>query len=69
MTRQTIPTAEKVIPAAEPRPGQAEEDQLADLLDYNINVTESRTHHTPAYPSGHTVYAALGAYLFSELET
>ena len=41
--------------------------QLGDLLNYKINVTESRTHHTPAYPSGHTVYAALGAYLFSDM--
>lgn len=41
--------------------------QLADLLDYSINVAETETHHTPAYPSGHTVYAALGAYLFSDM--
>ena len=41
--------------------------QLGDLLNYKINVTESKTHHTPAYPSGHTVYAALGAYLFSDM--
>jgi len=41
--------------------------QLGDLLNYKINVTESRTHNTPAYPSGHTVYAALGAYLFSDM--
>ena len=41
--------------------------QLGDLLDYNINVTESKTHKTPAYPSGHTVYAAMGAYLFSDM--
>ena len=41
--------------------------QLGDLLNYKINVRESKTHHTPAYPSGHTVYAALGAYLFSDM--
>jgi len=41
--------------------------QLGDLLDYRINVIETETHHTPAYPSGHTVYAALGAYLFSDM--
>tara|TARA_Y100001972_G_scaffold93451_1_gene114581 strand:- start:1177 stop:1848 length:672 start_codon:yes stop_codon:yes gene_type:complete len=41
--------------------------QIADLLDYNIKVIETKTHHTPAYPSGHTVYAALGAYLFSDM--
>ena len=41
--------------------------QLADLLDYNINVTKTKTHNTPAYPSGHTVYAAMGAYLFADI--
>lgn len=41
--------------------------QLADLLDYNITVRETKTHQTPAYPSGHAVYAALGAYLFSDI--
>ena len=41
--------------------------QLGDLLNYKINVTESKTRHSPAYPSGHTVYAALGAYLFSDM--
>ncbi len=41
--------------------------QLGDLLDYRINVIETKTHHTPAYPSGHTIYAALGAYLFSDM--
>jgi hypothetical protein len=41
--------------------------QLADLLDYNVNVTKTKTHNTPAYPSGHTVYAAMGAYLFADI--
>lgn len=41
--------------------------QLGNLLDYRINVIETKTHHTPAYPSGHTIYAALGAYLFSDM--
>jgi hypothetical protein len=41
--------------------------QLGDLLNYNINVTETKTHNTPAYPSGHTAYAAMGAYLFADM--
>ena len=41
--------------------------QIADLLDYNIKVIETKTHHTPAYPSGHTIYAAMAAYLFSDM--
>lgn len=41
--------------------------QLGDLLNYKIKVTESKTHHTPAYPSGHTVYAAMAAYLFADM--
>tara|TARA_R100000008_G_scaffold79592_1_gene61384 strand:+ start:661 stop:1329 length:669 start_codon:yes stop_codon:yes gene_type:complete len=39
--------------------------QLAPIYDIKIRVTETSTHHTPAYPSGHTAYAALGAYILS----
>lgn len=45
-----------------PRP-----DQLAKIMDINIKVTRTKTHQTPAYPSGHTAYAALGAYLFADM--
>ena len=45
-----------------PRP-----DQLAPFFGIRINVVESETHHTPAYPSGHTAYAALGAHLLSSM--
>jgi len=45
-----------------PRP-----DQLAGFYGLKINVIESETHHTPAYPSGHTVYAAMGALLLDSL--
>ena len=41
--------------------------QLGDLLNIKVNVTETDTHQTPAYPSGHTVYTAMGAYLFSDM--
>ena len=44
-----------------PRP-----QQLAERLGFKINVIRTETHHTPAYPSGHTVYAAMGAYLLSD---
>ena len=46
---------------------RARPKQLADLLGYDIKVTRTKTHHTPAYPSGHTAYAAMGAYLFSDM--
>jgi hypothetical protein len=44
-----------------PRP-----EQLAKYYGLKINVLETKTHHTPAYPSGHTSYAAMGAYLLAE---
>ena len=45
-----------------PRP-----EQLAKFYGLTINVTETKTHQTPAYPSGHTAYAAMGAYLLSDM--
>lgn len=41
--------------------------QLAEMHDVQINVITTKTHHTPAYPSGHSVYAYTLAYLCSEL--
>lgn len=41
-----------------PRP-----DQLARFYGLTINIIETDTHHTPSYPSGHTVYARLAANL------
>lgn len=41
--------------------------QLCDVMDFNINVTETKSHKTPAYPSGHTAYAAIAAYLFADM--
>jgi len=43
-----------------PRPAQ-----LSPLFGLKIDETDSKTADTPAYPSGHTVYAAMGAYLLS----
>lgn len=45
-----------------PRP-----DQLSPFYGLEINVIETKTHQTPAYPSGHTAYAAFAAYLLSDM--
>ena len=37
-----------------PRP-----EQIAPYYEYRINVMYTETHHTPSYPSGHTIYAEL----------
>jgi hypothetical protein len=39
--------------------------QLAKFYGLIIDVIETETHHTPSYPSGHTVYARLAANLVS----
>ncbi len=44
-----------------PRP-----EQIAPYLNKEINVLYTSTHQTPAYPSGHTIYAAIAAHLFSD---
>lgn len=41
--------------------------QLGDLMNYRVHVTETDTHQTPAYPSGHTAYAAIASYLFADM--
>tara|TARA_Y100001973_G_C5156222_1_gene310903 strand:+ start:700 stop:1359 length:660 start_codon:yes stop_codon:yes gene_type:complete len=41
--------------------------QLAGFYDLEIKVRESKTHHTPAYPSGHTAYAGMAALLLDDL--
>jgi hypothetical protein len=41
-----------------PRPAQ-----LAKYYDLNIDVIVTDTHHTAAYPSGHTVYSSLVAHI------
>ena len=45
-----------------PRP-----EQLAKFFGRKVNVIETKTHQTPAYPSGHTAYCAMGAYILSDL--
>jgi len=44
-----------------PRP-----EQLAPVYGLKVNVIETETHQTPAYPSGHTSYAALIANILSD---
>jgi hypothetical protein len=41
-----------------PRPAQ-----LAKYYDLNIDVIVTDTHHTAAYPSGHTVYSSLISHI------
>lgn len=41
--------------------------QLADLLGIDIDVIVTDTHHTPSYPSGHTVYSSLVANIIKDL--
>ena len=41
--------------------------QLAEKYGIDIKVTETETHHTPAYPSGHTAYAAFGGSMLATL--
>lgn len=41
--------------------------QLADIYGLKINVIETETHNTPAYPSGHTYYTAIAAHLYSAM--
>jgi|TARA_R110002020_G_scaffold194354_6_gene395116 hypothetical protein len=41
--------------------------QLADKFNVDINVIETDTHQTPAYPSGHAAYGGLIASMLSDL--
>lgn len=44
-----------------PRPAQ-----LAKHLNKKLNVIETESHSTPAYPSGHAAYGYFAAHLFSD---
>ena len=39
--------------------------QISDRYGIEINLLDSKTAQTPAYPSGHTAYAALSAYILA----
>jgi membrane-associated phospholipid phosphatase len=44
-----------------PRP-----EQIAPYYNEEVKVIYTSTHQTPAYPSGHTAYAALAAHMLSK---
>lgn len=41
--------------------------QLAKFYDIDIDIIETNTHHTPSYPSGHTVYASLVSFILKDM--
>ncbi len=45
---------------------RARPEQLAPFYNIELDVMYTDSHHTPAYPSGHTMYAALAAHMLSE---
>jgi hypothetical protein len=46
---------------------RARPKQLADIYGIDIDVIVTDTHHTAAYPSGHTVYSSLVANILKDL--
>lgn len=40
--------------------------QLAEAYGIKIKVTQTDSHHTPAYPSGHTAWGAMMGYILAE---
>ena len=46
---------------------RARPEQLAPYYNLEINVLYTVTHHTPAYPSGHTMYSELAAHILSDM--
>ena len=45
---------------------RARPEQLAPYYNLDINVLYTDTHHTPAYPSGHTIYSELAAHILTD---
>ena len=45
---------------------RARPEQLAPYFNLDIDVLYTDTHHTASYPSGHTMYSELAAYIASE---
>ena len=41
--------------------------QLAGVHDVDIKVVNTDTHHTPAYPSGHSAQAAIMGYILADM--
>lgn len=40
---------------------------LAQIYNLDIDVIQTKTHHTPSYPSGHVVYTNLGASILADI--
>ena len=40
---------------------------MAEAYGITIKVVETGTHHTPAYPSGHTAWAAMMGYILADM--
>ena len=57
---------EQYVYALKYRYNRARPNQLAPYYDVDIQVLGTKTHHTPAYPSGHTMYSELAAKIASE---
>jgi hypothetical protein len=45
---------------------RARPEQVAPYYNINIEVLYTDTHYTPSYPSGHTMYSELAAYILSD---
>ena len=45
---------------------RARPEQIAPYYNKKINILYTETHHTPSYPSGHTMYAELIAHILSD---
>lgn len=45
---------------------RARPEQLAPYMNLGIDVLYTETHHTPSYPSGHTMYSELAAHMLSD---
>ena len=45
---------------------RARPKQLGEMYNLDINVWTSDTHHTPSYPSGHTIYTRLGCNIIMD---
>ena len=61
------PIFEPIVDNLKSRYNRPRPIQLAGLFGININVIDTGTHSTPAYPSGHTAYAAVAAYMLSAM--
>ena len=45
---------------------RARPEQVAPYYGLEINVLRTKTHHTPAYPSGHVLYSELAAHILTD---